>query len=70
MVISDRFWRNRRLNGQPAIIVGITPKNFNGVLFMNPAELFVPITVPAAIAPELANDVLLQRNAKQFLAWP
>ena len=80
VVISDRFWRNRlasssdavgqtlRLNGQPATIVGITPKNFNGALSINPAELFVPITVPAAVAPELANDVLHQRNAKEFLA--
>jgi predicted permease len=80
VVISDRFWRNRlnsssdavgqtlRLNGQPATIVGITPKNFNGALSMYPAELFVPITAPAALAPELANDVLHQRNAKEFLA--
>ena len=80
VVISDRFWRNRlnsspnaigqtlHLNGQPATIVGITPKNFNGVLGVNPAELFVPITAPAALAPELANDVLHQRNAKDFLA--
>jgi predicted permease len=80
VVISDRFWRNRlnsspnalgqilRLNGQIATIVGITPKNFNGALSINPSELFVPITVPAALAPELANDVLHQRNAKEFLA--
>jgi predicted permease len=80
VVISDRFWRNRlnsspdavgqtvRLNGQPATIVGITPKNFNGALSMNPAELFVPITAPAALAPELGNDVLHQRNAREFLA--
>jgi predicted permease len=80
VVISDRFWRNRlnsspdavgqilRLNGQIATIVGITPKNFNGALSVNPAELFVPITAPAALAPELANDVLHQRNAKEFLA--
>ena len=79
-MISDRFWRNRlnsspdavgqilRLNGQIATIVGITPKNFNGALSVNPSELFVPITVPAALAPELANDVLHQRNAKEFLA--
>jgi macrolide transport system ATP-binding/permease protein len=79
VVISDRFWRNRlnaspdavgqtiRLNGQPATIVGITPKNFNGALSMTPAELFVPITA-TALAPELGNDVLHQRNAKQFLA--
>jgi predicted permease len=80
VVISDRFWRNRlnsspnavgqmlRLNGQIATIVGITPKNFNGALSINPSELFVPLTVPAALAPELANDVLHQRNAKEFLA--
>jgi predicted permease len=80
VVISDRFWRNRlnsspnaigqmlRLNGQIATIVGITPKNFNGAMGVNPAELFVPTTVPAALAPELANDVLHQRDAKEFLA--
>ena len=80
MVISDRFWRNRlnsspnaigqtlRLNGQLASIVGITPKDFHGALAINPSELFVPLTVPAALAPELANDVLQQRHAKDFLA--
>jgi predicted permease len=80
VVISDRFWRNRlnsspnavgqilRLNGQIATIVGITPKDFNGAFSINPAELFVPTTAPAALAPELANDVLHQRNAAEFLA--
>lgn len=80
VVISDRFWRNRlnsspdavgqmlRLNGQTATIVGITARNFNGALSMNPSELFVPTTAPAALAPELANDVLHQRNAREFLA--
>jgi len=80
VVISDRFWRNRlnsspdavgqilHLNGQIATIVGITPKNFHGALAINPSELFVPITAPAALAPELANDVLHQQGAKEFLA--
>jgi len=80
VVISDRFWRNRlhsspnvlgqilHLNGQIATIVGITPKNFNGALSINPSELFVPITAPAAVAPELADDVLHQRSAREFLA--
>ena len=80
VVISDRFWRNRlnsspnaigqilRLNGQIATIVGITPRNFNGALAINPSELFVPVTAPAALAPELANDVMHKRNAKEFLA--
>lgn len=79
VVVSHRFWRNRlnsspdalgltlRLNGQLATIVGITPKGFQGALAVNPSELFVPITAPAALAPELANDVLHQRNARQFL---
>src|SRR5579864_1108069 len=80
VVISDRFWRTHlnsspeavgqtlRLNQQTATIVGVTPRNFDGALSMNPSELFVPITVPATLAPELANDVLHQRNAREFLA--
>jgi predicted permease len=80
VVISDRFWRNRlnsspdavgqtlRLNGQVATIVGITPANFNGAVSITPAELFVPVTVPAALAPELANDVLHRHDAREFLA--
>jgi hypothetical protein len=80
VVITDRFWRHRlnsspdalgqtlRLNGQTATIVGITPKDFTGAMPIVPAELFVPVTVPAALAPELANDVVHKRDAKQFLA--
>jgi putative ABC transport system permease protein len=80
VVVSDRFWRNRLnsdpdavgrtiwLNRQLATIVGITPKGFNGALSLNPSELFVPITAPSTLAPELANDVLHQRSAKEFLA--
>jgi macrolide transport system ATP-binding/permease protein len=80
VVITDRFWRNHlnsspdavgqtlRLNGQLATIVGITPEDFNGAFSVMPAELFVPTTAPPALAPELANDVLHQRNAKEFLA--
>ena len=80
VVLSDRFWRNRfkasagaigqtlRLNGQSATIIGIVPKDFAGFLADTPAEVFVPITVPAALAPELTNDVLHQRNAREFRA--
>jgi predicted permease len=82
VVITDHFWRNRlnsspgavgqtlRLNGQLAVIVGIAPRNFNGAIPdpANPPELFVPITVPASLAPELANDVLRQRSARDFMA--
>jgi len=80
VVISDRFWRNRlnsspdavgerlRLNGQTATIVGITPKDFNGAVSEEAQELFVPITAPEALAPELSNDVLHRPNAKEFQA--
>lgn len=82
VVVSDRFWRNRlnsstaaigqtlRLNGYLTTIVGIAPEHFNGAIpdIENPPELFVPITVPSALAPELANDALHQRSAKDFLA--
>jgi len=80
VVITDRFWRNRlnsspdalgktlRLNGQTATIVGITPKDFRGALPFVTAELFVPVTAPAALAPELANDILHKRDAKVFQA--
>ena len=80
-VISDRFWRTRlgsrtdavglalRVNGQAVTIVGIAPRGFEGAFAAeSAAELFVPVTVSAAVAPELANDVLHRRNAREFLA--
>ena len=78
VVVTDRFWRSRlhadpdaigqsiRINGQTAIIAGVTPRKFDGALSPNPSEIFVPTTVPAAMAPELAGDVLHQRNARVF----
>ena len=80
-VISDKFWRTRlgsrsdavglalRVNGQAVTIVGIAPRGFEGAFPAESAsELFVPVTAPAAVAPELANDVLHRRNAREFLA--
>ncbi|MGB6691798.1 MAG: ADOP family duplicated permease [Terracidiphilus sp.] len=78
VVVSDRYWRGRlnadpgaigqtiHLNGQSATIVGIAPRKFDGALTANPAELFVPTTVSARLAPELGNDVLRNRSAKDF----
>jgi predicted permease len=78
VVISDRYWRSRfnsdrntigrtiRLNGQDATIVGVTPAKFDGALTASPAELFVPITVPATVAPELGNDALHNPSLKSF----
>lgn len=81
MVISDRFWRTRlasrpdavglslRINGQAVTIVGIAPQGFEGAFAAQSAsELFVPVTAPAAVAPELANDLLHRRNAREFFA--
>jgi macrolide transport system ATP-binding/permease protein len=80
-VISDKFWRTRlgsrtdavglalRINGQAVTVVGIAPRGFEGAFAAeSAAELFVPVTAPAAVAPELANDVLDRRNARAFLA--
>lgn len=76
--ISDHFWHDRmnadpdavgrtiRVNGQTATIVGIGPKDFRGVMPYIPAEIFVPTTVSAAMAPELAGDVIHKRDAKSF----
>jgi len=78
--ISDRFWRERlnsdpfavgrtmRVNGQTATIVGIGPKDFLGVIPIFPADIFVPTTAPASVAPELSGDVIHQREAKSFNA--
>ena len=78
VVISDRYWRSHfnadpevigqiiRLNGQNATIVGVTPAKFDGALTPTPAEIFVSLTVPATLAPELGDDVLHNRNLKPF----
>jgi macrolide transport system ATP-binding/permease protein len=80
VVVSDRFWRSRLnadpdvightilINGQNATIVGITPRKFDGGLSPTPVEMFVPTTAPAALAPELGDNVLRDRNAKDFQA--
>ena len=70
VVVSERFWRTRmdadpnavgrplRVNGQSATIIGIGPKDFLGVYPINPADLFVPVTAGASMAPELGDDAL------------
>jgi macrolide transport system ATP-binding/permease protein len=80
VVISDRFWRSRlnadpaavgqtlRVNGQTATIVGITPRKFEGALTPNASEIFVPTTAPVSMVPELENDALHDRHARQFTA--
>lgn len=80
VVVSDRFWRSRldadpavvgetiRVNGQLATIVGVAAPSFDGALSPSPAEVFVPTTVPASVAPELGSDVLHSFSAREFQA--
>jgi macrolide transport system ATP-binding/permease protein len=78
VVVSERFWQTHlhanpdaigatlRVNGQPATILGVAPKNFFGVWPMTRADLFVPVTSGSSIAPELAGDALQQRDVGVF----
>jgi predicted permease len=78
VVVSDRFWRKHlggdphavgrqlRLNGSMATIVGIGPKEFLGIWPVNPADLFVPVTCGAAVAPELSGNALHARDREFF----
>jgi predicted permease len=79
VVVSDRFWKERlasdpaaigrtlRVNGQPATIVAVGPKEFLGaspVLFA--ADLWLPLSVGGQIAPELAGNTLERRDRAIF----
>ncbi len=78
VVVSERFWQTHlhsnpdaigatlRVNGQPATILGVAPKNFFGVWPMTRADSFVPVTSGSSIAPELAGDALQQRDVGVF----
>jgi len=80
VVISDRFWREHmnsdpnaightiRINGQTTTIIGIGAKDFSGVMPFIVSDIFVPTTAPASMAPELAGDVIHQRESKSFVA--
>jgi putative ABC transport system permease protein len=78
VVVSDRFWRTHmgadphavgrrlRLNGRMATIVGIGPKDFLGIWPAYAADLFVPLTCGASVAPELSGDPLNSRDSEIF----
>src|SRR5215831_6780402 len=77
-VVSDRLWRSRlnadthvigrrlRLNGKDVTIIGVAPKDFLGVFPIAPADVFVPVTSGALIAPELRGDALHRRDLAMF----
>ena len=79
VVISDRFWREHlgsdpavigkslRINGYPSAIIGVGPKEFLGAspaLFA--ADVWLPVTVDARLAPELADNPLERRDLTMF----
>ena len=68
VVIGARLWRARfggalsavgrtvRINGQPAMVIGIAPENFAGASpMLAAADLWIPTTAPAALAPEIGR---------------
>lgn len=66
VVVSDRFWRSRlsadpqaigrplRVNGHAVTVVAVAAQDFLGVWPLVAADLFLPVTSGASIAPELA----------------
>ena len=78
VVVSERFWRRRldadsravgsmlQVNGRSVTLAGIAAGGFRGVFPASPAEIFVPVTVDAALAPELEGDILSDEGAERF----
>jgi MacB-like periplasmic core domain len=71
MVASQRFWQEHlgsdpavigkalRINGQPCMVIGVGPGNFLGASpSFFAADVWLPASASARIAPELAGDVL------------
>ena len=80
VVVSYRFWRNHlgsdpaaigrplTINGQPCTLVGVAPEEFQGASPMIlVADVWLPLSVGAAVAPELADNVLERRDLAVFL---
>jgi macrolide transport system ATP-binding/permease protein len=77
-VISDRLWRARlnadrnaigktlRLNGKTVTVIGVAPRDFLGVFPIAPADVFVPVTSGASVAPELGGGALRRRDLEMF----
>ena len=78
VIVSERFWRTRLnadpqvvgrelwINGLRATIVGVAQKDFHGLFPLNPADIFVPVTADAAVAPELGGNVLDSTASRTF----
>ncbi len=79
VVVSHRFWRNHlgsdpaaigkplAINGQPCTVIGVAPEDFQGASPMAfIADVWLPLSVGATVAPELADNVLERRDAQVF----
>jgi len=79
VVVSYRFWQNHlgsdpaaigkplTINGQPCTVIGVAPEDFQGaspMLFV--ADIWLPLPVGPAVAPELADNVLERRDVAVF----
>jgi putative ABC transport system permease protein len=79
VVLSYRFWREQlggdrsvigkslRVNGYPCTVIGVGPPEFLGAspaLFV--ADVWLPVTVDARLAPELAGNALQRTDLTMF----
>jgi macrolide transport system ATP-binding/permease protein len=79
VVVSHRFWQNRlgedplvvgktlRINGQTSTVIGVAPDDFLGASpLLFPADIWMPVTAGAGMAPELADNALERRDLAMF----
>ncbi|MGA7808908.1 FtsX-like permease family protein, partial [Bradyrhizobium sp.] len=79
VVVSDRFWKNNlgsvpdvigrtiHINGKLCVIVGVAPKGFQGASpMMFVADLWLPVSAGAGVAPELTEDALERPQLAMF----
>lgn len=79
VVVSYRYWQTNlgadpntagstlRINAHACTVIGVAPPDFLGASPMiYPADLWMPVTVDAAIAPELGGNALERRGLKMF----
>ena len=79
IIVSDRFWRNTlgsdpdvigrtiHINGKLCTIAGVAPEGFQGASpMMFVADLWLPVSAGAAVAPELAADALERPQLAMF----
>lgn len=79
VVVSYRFWTDRlaadptrighaiNINGHPATLIGVAPEKFLGASpFLFGSDIWLPLNVGAAIAPELSDNALTRRDTALF----